>query len=94
MSSEAVSTVRCIRDLLNDGIEPLALVSQLATLITDILAGTFVVSHEKLNKGFFFRQTCKCEVFLFLENLDVAAALPSFPTFLCFVLGHAIMGCN
>ncbi|CAM6082787.1 unnamed protein product [Calypogeia fissa] len=61
MSSEAVSTVRCIRDLLDGGVEPLALVSQLATLITDVLAGTYEVSRERRNKGYFFRQSSKKE---------------------------------
>lgn len=34
-----VSTVNAIRELMDSGVEPLALTSQLATLITDILAG-------------------------------------------------------
>ncbi|CAM6101493.1 unnamed protein product [Calypogeia fissa] len=59
MSSEAVSTVRCIRDLLDGRVEPLALVSQLATLITDVLAGTYEVSRERRNKGYFFRRSSK-----------------------------------
>lgn len=59
MAAEAVCTVRCMRDLLDGGVEPLALVSQLATLITDILAGTYVVSREQLNRGLFFRRSCE-----------------------------------
>ena len=39
LASDTVSTVENIRELMGAGFEPLALVSQLATLITDILAG-------------------------------------------------------
>lgn len=39
LSANTVNTVNSIRDLLGSGVEPLALASQLATLITDILAG-------------------------------------------------------
>ncbi|MCO5592037.1 hypothetical protein L7F22_046031 [Adiantum nelumboides] len=39
MKGDSVNTVRCIRQLMEAGIEPLALMSQLATLITDLLAG-------------------------------------------------------
>ncbi|MCO5567674.1 hypothetical protein L7F22_021368 [Adiantum nelumboides] len=38
-SMDTVNTVNTIRDLMGSGVEPLALASQLATLITDILAG-------------------------------------------------------
>lgn len=56
LSADAVSTVRCMRDLLDGGVEPLALVSQLATLITDILAGSFIIPRDKQMRGFFFRR--------------------------------------
>ncbi|KAI5064851.1 hypothetical protein GOP47_0019546 [Adiantum capillus-veneris] len=39
LSSDTVNTVNTIRELMGSGVEPLALASQLATLITDILAG-------------------------------------------------------
>ncbi|KAH7302507.1 hypothetical protein KP509_23G075900 [Ceratopteris richardii] len=39
LKGDSVSTVRCIRQLMEAGTEPLALMSQLATLITDLLAG-------------------------------------------------------
>lgn len=41
MRGESVKTVRSVRELMQVGIEPLALMSQLATLITDLLAGNF-----------------------------------------------------
>ena len=38
-ADNVVNMVRCIRDLVDSGIEPMALLSQLANLITDLLAG-------------------------------------------------------
>ncbi|KAL2651796.1 hypothetical protein R1flu_019924 [Riccia fluitans] len=61
LSPDAVSTVRCMRELLDGGIEPLALVSQLATLITDILAGSVMIPLDKQMRGFFFRRCGKKE---------------------------------
>ncbi|KAL3700077.1 hypothetical protein R1sor_018099 [Riccia sorocarpa] len=61
LSADAVNTVRCMRELLDGGIEPLALVSQLATLITDILAGSVVIPRDKQMRGFFFRRCGKKE---------------------------------
>ncbi|KAG6552912.1 hypothetical protein Mapa_005568 [Marchantia paleacea] len=61
LSADAVNTVRCMRDLLDGGVEPLALVSQLATLITDILAGSFIIPRDKQMRGFFFRRCGKKE---------------------------------
>lgn len=39
LSPDTSSTVKSIRDFMESGVEPLALISQLATLITDIIAG-------------------------------------------------------
>lgn len=39
LAGNTVSTVNAIRELMESGVEPLALTSQLATLITDILSG-------------------------------------------------------
>jgi hypothetical protein len=47
LASDTVSTVDSIRELMGAGFEPLALVSQLATLITDILAGRCRTSFMK-----------------------------------------------
>lgn len=55
--ADTVSTVRRARELVDSGVEPLSLMSRLATLITDILAGSFKFS-ESQRKGFFRKQTC------------------------------------
>ncbi|CAK9194661.1 unnamed protein product [Sphagnum troendelagicum] len=62
LSAEAGNTVRFMRDLLKSGLEPLSLLSQLASLITNILAGTFDVHPEtRHHKGFFRRNFSKKE---------------------------------
>eukprot|EP01018_Ginkgo_biloba_P031901 Gb_11323 [translate_table: standard] len=44
LSADTVKTVRSTREIIDSGIEPLALVAQLASLITDILAGSYIKS--------------------------------------------------
>eukprot|EP00250_Pteridium_aquilinum_P018606 c24136_g1_i1 orf=399-3839(-) len=46
LAGNSVSTVNAIRELMESGVEPLALTSQLATLITDILVGKNRVSEN------------------------------------------------
>jgi DNA polymerase III gamma/tau subunit len=59
LSAEAGNTVRFMRELLKSGVEPLSLVSQLACLITNILAGSFDVHPETHLRGFFRKNFCK-----------------------------------
>lgn len=40
MSSDTAETVKRARELLDSGVDPIVLMSQLATLIMDIIAGT------------------------------------------------------
>ncbi|MCO5589154.1 hypothetical protein L7F22_043120 [Adiantum nelumboides] len=55
LSADTVSTVRRARELIDSGIEPLDLMSQLATLITDILAGSYEIMNRDQDRGFFSR---------------------------------------
>lgn len=55
LSADAASTVRRVRELIGSGIEPMALMSQLATLIMDILAGSCKAGDNK-HKGIFFHR--------------------------------------
>ncbi|KZV47504.1 protein STICHEL-like 3 [Dorcoceras hygrometricum] len=41
LSADTVNTVKNLREIMESGVEPLALMSQLATVITDILAGNY-----------------------------------------------------
>jgi hypothetical protein len=54
-----VNTVKTLRDITETGVEPLALMSQLATIITDILAGSYAFTRERPRRKFFKRPTCK-----------------------------------
>lgn len=55
LSADAASTVRRVREFIGSGIEPMALMSQLATLIMDILAGSCKAGDSK-HKGIFFHR--------------------------------------
>ncbi|KAK6133546.1 hypothetical protein DH2020_032675 [Rehmannia glutinosa] len=46
LSADTVNTVKNLRDIMESGVEPLALMSQLATVITDILAGSYDFKKE------------------------------------------------
>ncbi|KAF7803219.1 protein STICHEL-like 3 [Senna tora] len=56
LSADTVNTVKNLRVIMERGIEPLALMSQLASIITDILAGTYDFSKERQRRKFFHRQ--------------------------------------
>ncbi|KAH7437972.1 hypothetical protein KP509_05G098800 [Ceratopteris richardii] len=53
LSADTVNTVRNLKELLVSGAEPLNLMSQLACLITSILAGGFHMPIHKKNRKFF-----------------------------------------
>ncbi|KAK9714512.1 hypothetical protein RND81_06G100100 [Saponaria officinalis] len=56
LSADTVNTVKNLREIMESGVEPLALMSQLATVITDILAGTYDFAKERRRRKFFRRQ--------------------------------------
>ena len=66
LSADTVNTVKNLREIMESGVEPLALMSQLATVITDILAGTYDFAKERRRRKFFRRQPCKTLFFFFL----------------------------
>ena len=47
MSSETAETVKRARELMDSGVDPMVLMSQLATLMMDIIAGTYQVIDSK-----------------------------------------------
>ncbi|CAL4894544.1 unnamed protein product [Urochloa decumbens] len=57
LSADTVNIVKTLRDITETGVEPLALMSQLATIITDILAGTYTFTRERVRRKFFKRPT-------------------------------------
>ncbi|KAI8525721.1 hypothetical protein RHMOL_Rhmol13G0252000 [Rhododendron molle] len=56
LSADTVNTVKNLREIMESGVEPLALMSQLATVITDILAGSYDLTKERPRRKFFRRQ--------------------------------------
>ncbi|KAI8567949.1 hypothetical protein RHMOL_Rhmol02G0160800 [Rhododendron molle] len=61
LSADTVNTVKNLRQIIESGVEPLALMSQLATLITDILAGSVDLLKERSRRKFFQRQALSKE---------------------------------
>lgn len=60
LSADTVNTVKNLRMIMETGVEPLALMSQLATVITDILAGSYDFAKDQRKRKFFVRQPlCK-----------------------------------
>ncbi|GMI77696.1 hypothetical protein like AT4G18820 [Hibiscus trionum] len=56
LSADTANTVKSLRVIMENGVEPLALMSQLATVITDILAGCYDFTKERHRRKFFRRQ--------------------------------------
>lgn len=56
LSADTINTVKNLRDIMASGVEPLALMSQLATVITDILAGSYDDDAKQRPKRKFFHQ--------------------------------------
>ncbi|TXG47666.1 hypothetical protein EZV62_026960 [Acer yangbiense] len=56
LSADTVNTVKNLRLIMETGVEPLALMSQLATVITDILAGSYDFTKDRHRRKFFRRQ--------------------------------------
>ncbi|KAF3566786.1 hypothetical protein DY000_02013478 [Brassica cretica] len=60
LSADTVNTVKNLRMIMETGVEPLALMSQLATVITDILAGSYDFAKDQHKRKFFRRHPlCK-----------------------------------
>ncbi|OVA19149.1 DNA polymerase III [Macleaya cordata] len=53
MSSDTAETVKRARELMDSGVDPMALMSQLAGLIMDIIAGTYCLVDSKCSGSFF-----------------------------------------
>lgn len=59
MSSDTAETVKRARELMDSGVDPIVLMSQMATLIMDIIAGTFPTPDAKHQGSFFSGRSCK-----------------------------------
>ncbi|KAG0604015.1 hypothetical protein M758_10G137200 [Ceratodon purpureus] len=61
LAADTENTVKGMRELLDAGVDALSLVAQLASLITNILAGTFDLRRDIRKKGFFHRNMSRRE---------------------------------
>ncbi|CAK9152641.1 unnamed protein product [Ilex paraguariensis] len=61
LSANTVRTVKNLREIMESGVEPLALMSQLATVITDILAGSYDFTKKRPRRKFFRQQALSKE---------------------------------
>lgn len=59
LSSDTAETVKRARELLDLGADPIVLMSQLASLIMDIIAGTYKVVDEKYSDAFLDGRNCE-----------------------------------
>lgn len=64
MSSDTAETVKRARDLMDSGVDPMGLMSQLASLIMDIIAGTYNVVDSRHNETLFGGRNCKYQLLL------------------------------
>lgn len=59
LSSDTSNTVKRARELMRSRIDPMQLISQLANLIMDILAGKYQEGASEVKRNFFERHTCE-----------------------------------
>ncbi|KAK4406826.1 protein STICHEL [Sesamum angolense] len=86
MSSNATETVIRARELMDSGVDPIVLMSQMATLIVDIIAGTYPNVDGKPDS--FFGEETECEVPVSLEkHLRVASERSTWFTATLLQLG-------
>jgi len=60
MSSNTAETVKRARELMDSGVDPLVLMSQMASLIMDIIAGSYQLADAKSSNSSSDEQRCKC----------------------------------
>ena len=62
LSADTVNTVRNLKELMTSGVDPLSLMSQLACLITSILAGGYKIPQGRCRRRFFRKNECKWQI--------------------------------
>ena len=75
LCSDAIHTVQSARELIDSGVEPLDLVSQLGTVMRDILSGSSQQMTQKQKDGGCFSDSSKCDISIhvisFNDSIDV-----------------------
>lgn len=59
LSSDTAETVKRSRELMESGIDPVALMTQLASLIMDIIAGTHRLPRSPFSSTVLYGQSCE-----------------------------------
>lgn len=59
MSSDTAETVKRSRELMDSGVDPMALMNQLAALIMDIIAGTYQLTNSECGGTVLGGRSCK-----------------------------------
>jgi len=67
MSSDTVETVKRARELMDSGVDPMVLMSQLAGLIMDIIAGSYAVIDTRPDDSFFGGRSCEYNLVYFIH---------------------------
>ena len=69
LSSDTAETVKRARELLDLGADPIVLMSQLASLIMDIIAGAYKALDEKYSDAFLDGRNCEfSRIFRFVNS--------------------------
>lgn len=78
MSSDTAETVKKSRELMDSGVDPMALMSQLAGLMMDIIAGTDHMVDSKCSGSFFGGRTCKYYISLWPTHQPILCSTLNF----------------
>ncbi|XP_038975653.1 protein STICHEL-like isoform X2 [Phoenix dactylifera] len=71
MSSNTAETVERSRELMDSGVDPMALMSQLAGLIMDIIAGTYRLANSQCGSTTLGRRSCILVAFIAFEDKNI-----------------------
>lgn len=87
MSSDTAETVKRSRELINSGVDPIALMSQLAGLIMDIIAGTYRLADLHSGDTTLGGRNCECiRQIMFFCSCHSLDDVQSYLLFLYFLL--------
>lgn len=88
LSTDTSNTVIRARELVRTRIDPLQLISQLANLIMDILAGKFELGDSEIRR-FCNRYTCKCfKIYYILFSFEHISPFCVCSPYLCLLLSY------
>nr|CAB3463338.1 unnamed protein product [Digitaria exilis] len=78
MSSDSAETVKRSRELMDSGIDPMALMSQLAGLIMDIIAGTYKLADSSCNGSVVGGRSCRAIASIAFDDCGIESRAQRF----------------